>query len=165
VTAAPPVGSAENPVPRQGARVLLLDAAGRIMLVRGSDPARPGSRYWYTLGGGLDPGETVAEAGVRELFEEAGLRVAQAELGQVVWEETTDFPYDGAWYRQSQAFYLLRVDAWEVNVDGLAAGEEHYIHEHRWWSLADISNTDETIYPRDLTDILRAAGVGVTGGQ
>jgi 8-oxo-dGTP pyrophosphatase MutT (NUDIX family) len=124
-------------------------------LVRGSDPGRPGSRYWFTIGGGLDPGESVAEAAARELFEETGLRVDAADLGEPLFDDVTDFPYDGAWYRQRQAFYVLRVPAWEVPVDQISPEEEHYIHEHRWWSVAEIMAADERVYPLDLAARLR----------
>lgn len=157
---AAPVGSRENPVPREAGRVLLVDGAARILLVRGSDPGRPGSRYWFTVGGGLDPGESLAEGAARELFEETGLRVDPADLGEVVWRETTEFPYDGTWHRQRQVFYLLRVESWEVAVDALDPGEEHYIHEHRWWSTAELEVTTEKIYPLDLVALLREVGVG-----
>lgn len=150
-----PVGSRENPVPREAGRVLLLDAAGRVLLVRGSDPRRPGSRYWFTIGGGLDPGESVVQAAVRELYEETGLRVEPGDLGEPVRYEVVDFPYDGLWYRQRQAYFVLRVPAWEVPVDELSPDEQHFIHEHRWWSADEIATTVEQVYPLDLADMLR----------
>jgi 8-oxo-dGTP pyrophosphatase MutT (NUDIX family) len=156
---AAPVGSRENPVPREAGRVLLIDGANRILLVRGSDPGRPGSRYWFTVGGGLDPGESVAAGTARELLEETGLVVDPDDLGDVVWRETTDFPYDGSWHRQRQVYYLLRVPSWEVAADALDPGEEHYIHEHRWWSLDELEQTTEKIYPPDLATLLRDIGV------
>jgi 8-oxo-dGTP pyrophosphatase MutT (NUDIX family) len=155
VTLAAPVGSRENPVPREAGRVLLLDAADRVLLVRGSDPGRPGSRYWFTIGGGLDPGEGVAQAAARELYEETGLLVDAADLGAALFDDVTDFPYDGTWYRQRQAFFVLRVPAWEVPVDQISPDEEHYIHEHRWWSVAEIVAADEPVYPLDLAARLR----------
>ena len=142
-------------MPREAGRVLLLDAAGRVLLVRGSDPGRPGSRYWFTIGGGLDPGEGVAEAAARELFEETGLLVDAVDLGEPLFDDVTDFPYDGTWYRQRQAFFVLRVPAWEVPVDQISPEEEHYIHEHRWWSVADIVAADDPVYPLDLAARLR----------
>ena len=150
-----PVGSRENPVPREAGRVLLLDAAGRVLLVRGSDPGRPGSSYWFTIGGGLDSGESVAAAAARELFEETGLRVDAEDLGEPLVEDVTDFPYDGTWYRQRQAYFVLRVPAWDVPVDQISPEEEHYIHEHRWWSADEIVATDEPVYPPDLAATLR----------
>lgn len=150
-----PAGSREDPIPREAGRVLLLDAAGRVLLVRGSDPGRPGSRYWFTIGGGIDPGESMADAAARELFEETGLRVEPADLGEPIGHDVTDFPYAGAWYRQQQAFFVLRVPAWDVPADMISPGEEHYIHEHRWWSLDEIVATDERVYPLDLGATLR----------
>ncbi len=47
----------EELIPRRAARVLLLDGAGRVLLLRGFDPAMPEHRYWFTVGGGLDDGE------------------------------------------------------------------------------------------------------------
>ena len=135
--------------------MLLLDAAGRVLLVRGSDPGRPGSRYWFTIGGGVDPGESVAQAAARELYEETGLRVDPGDLGAPFRHEVTEFPYDGLWYRQRQAYFVLHVPAWEVPVEALSPDEEHYIHEHRWWSAEEIATTDEQVYPLDLADMLR----------
>ncbi|MDQ4039474.1 MAG: NUDIX domain-containing protein [Actinomycetota bacterium] len=44
--------------------------------------------WWYTPGGGVEPGESLRTAAVRELAEEIGLHVAQAEL-----EHFEDQPY------------------------------------------------------------------------
>ena len=143
------VGSAENPVPRRGARVLVVDGTGRLLLLRGNDPGRPGSRYWYTVGGGLLEGEDPAGAAVRELLEETGLRVSPGDL-EPLFADVTDFPYDGTWYRQSQTFYLLRVPAYEIPLDLTAAVDEHTIDEYRWWTAGELEITTEKVYPADL---------------
>ena len=73
------------------------------------------------------------------------------ELGDPVWHQMTDFPYDGRWYRQEQDFYVLRVDSWQVSIDGLDVEERRSIDEHRWWSLADlIATTARTSTRREL---------------
>lgn len=51
-----------------GVRVIATDAQGRLLLVKHS--YTPG---WYLPGGGVDAGETTAEAARRELSEEAGI--------------------------------------------------------------------------------------------
>ena len=47
---------------RRTARVLLIDDRDRILLFADSDPGVPGSRWWITPGGGIDPGESDASA-------------------------------------------------------------------------------------------------------
>ena len=108
---------------RRAARVVLVDHADRILLLRGCDPDRPGPRWWFTPGGGLNPGESTADGAVRELFEETGLRVTPGELGEPVWHQVTQFSFDNRQYRQEQDFYLVRVAEWQVDTAGFNAEE------------------------------------------
>ncbi|MEV4492733.1 NUDIX domain-containing protein [Micromonospora coxensis] len=143
--------------PRRAARVLLVDAGGRTLLFSGRDPARPDHRYWFTPGGGLDPGETPAEGAARELAEETGLRLDPAELGDPVGSETVEFPFDGVWYRQEQEFFLVRVASWEVDTAGFDAIERASVVGHRWWTPDELAATDERYYPPDLPALLTRA--------
>jgi 8-oxo-dGTP pyrophosphatase MutT (NUDIX family) len=140
---------------RRAARVVLVDGTGRTLLLRGGDPARPGLRWWFTPGGGLSDGETTAAGAARELFEETGLVVSPAELGDPIWRQVTRFSYNGREYRQDQDFYLLRVASWEVDTAGFDEEERRTIDAHRWWSIAELESTDETIYPEELAGLLR----------
>jgi 8-oxo-dGTP pyrophosphatase MutT (NUDIX family) len=147
-------------IDRRAARVLLVDAAGRALLLHGGDPARPGQRWWFTPGGGLHEGETTAQGAARELFEETGLRVSPSELGEPIWHQVTEFSYDSRQYRQDQDFFLLRVAEWQVDTAGMDADEQETITEHRWWSAAELDASDEQIFPEDLAALLRReAGV------
>ncbi|MEV6490611.1 NUDIX hydrolase [Actinoplanes sp. NPDC051633] len=140
---------------RRAARVVLVDGSGRALLLRGTDPARPSLRWWFTPGGGLSPGESPAEGAARELFEETGLRVPPADLGRPVWQQVTEFSYDGRDYRQDQEFFYLQVPSWEVSTAGMDAEEQRTIDGHRWWSAAELDATDETFYPLELASLLR----------
>jgi 8-oxo-dGTP pyrophosphatase MutT (NUDIX family) len=143
--------------PRQAARVLLLDGENRLLMFRGWDPARPEHRYWFTPGGGLGPDEEPAAGAARELAEETGLRVSPDELGKPVWREVTEFTFGGRWYRQDQQFFLLRIDAWEVDTAGFEAIERETIDGHRWWTMEELARTTERFYPADLPEVLRRA--------
>lgn len=145
-------------IDRRAARVLLVDAAGRTLLLHGGDPARPGQRWWFTPGGGLHDGETAVQGAARELFEETGLRVEPADLGEPIWHQVTEFSYAGRDYRQDQDFYLLRVAEWQVDTAGMDADEQETITEHRWWSAAEIEASDEQIFPEDVAALLRRQG-------
>ena len=141
-------------IARRAARVILLDATGRVLLLHGFDPARPEHGYWFTAGGGLDPGESPAEGAARELYEETGLAVAPADLGEPVHHEVIEFPFDGRWYRQEQEFFVTRVDAWEAVAVVRTADEERSIDGYRWWSAADLRASGDRYYPDDLPDLV-----------
>ncbi len=147
-------------IARPAVRVLLVDAADRLLLFQGEDPTRPGVRYWFTTGGGLDAGESPAQGAARELAEETGLVVEPAALGSPIWHQVTEFPFEGRWYRQDQDFFALRVDSWDVRVDGFDPVEQRSILGHRWWSLAELTSTAEKFYPDELLALLR----GMLGG-
>ncbi len=145
----------EEPVERHAARVLLVDAAGRILLLHGGDPSAPErGQWWFTPGGGREGDEGPAEAASRELAEETGLRVPASALGPVVHERTTEFTFVGAHYRQFEHYYLLRVDAHEVDTAGADAVVDPGVTGHRWWALADLRSTGEVVFPPELADLL-----------
>jgi 8-oxo-dGTP pyrophosphatase MutT (NUDIX family) len=57
----------------RGVRVLCV-SQGQLLLVLHHDPATD-RRYWVLPGGGREPGETLAAAAVREIYEETGVAV------------------------------------------------------------------------------------------
>jgi 8-oxo-dGTP pyrophosphatase MutT (NUDIX family) len=141
-------------VERTGARVLVVDDLGRVLLLRGSDPAVPDApTWWITPGGGADPGESAPEAARRELAEETGLVLD--ELGAPVWTRTAEFDFLGSRYRQAETFFLARVQAYEPDTSGWTEIERAAVHEVRWWDLAELERSGQTVYPSTLVPELR----------
>ena len=68
-------------VKRNTARVLPVDREGRVLLQLGRELHRRSDRFWLTIGGGAERGETLREAAAREMREEAGIDVDPAALG------------------------------------------------------------------------------------
>lgn len=64
---------------RQRAAVVIL-SAGRVLLIH---RLKHGQEYYIIPGGGVEPGETVEQAALREIREETGLEI---ELDGILWE-------------------------------------------------------------------------------
>lgn len=56
---------------KAGVGVIIVDDSGRVLLERRRD-----NGMWGLVGGGVDPGESVGQAAVREALEETGLSIA-----------------------------------------------------------------------------------------
>lgn len=146
----------EEPILRHAARVVLIDGAGRVLLLKWR--LQSGGHIWITPGGGLGAGESHREAALRELAEEVGLR--EVPLGPCVWLREHVFPWKGQAYRQRERFYLVRIDAHEVDRSGNDADELRVLEEFRWWKLAELEASSETFAPRQIALFLAPLVVG-----
>ncbi len=134
---------------RVAARVLVVDRDQAVLLFRGGDPARPeAGTWWFTPGGGVDPGESLADAARRELLEETGLAVE--DLGSVRFDRVVVFEFEGERFQQHEHFFAVRVDRFEPDVRGWTDVERRSMGESEWWTAAEIAASDETFYPEDL---------------
>ncbi len=144
-----------TPIWRPTARVLVVDPGERVLLFGYLDDA--GRRSWFTPGGGVQRGETVVEAAVRELAEETGLVRAAAQLGPVVATLVSRFPgYDGRPYLGAHSFFFLRVPRPEIVTDGQEEYERTFIIGHQWWTADELRSTSDGIFPPPiaLADLL-----------
>ena len=83
-----------------------------MLLLQARDPADAGKGHWWEIpGGGMDPGETSAEAARRELFEETG--IVEAEIGPCVWTQHARFRFAGWKFDQHEHVHV----AWTDRID------------------------------------------------
>lgn len=168
---------------RHAARVILLDPSDRVLLLHGCDVDQRERSWWFTVGGGLEAGESTRDAAVRELFEETGVTLAPTALVGPVFTRSATFDFFRETCRQEESFYLARYDERLVDAarddaargDALAtpdavghggraefsrAGwtqiEVDTIDELRWWALDDLAAAQEEIFPARLEELVRA---------
>jgi 8-oxo-dGTP pyrophosphatase MutT (NUDIX family) len=139
---------------RTAGRVLLLDAGGRVLLFEGTDPARPQETFWFTPGGGAEPGESCRRAAVREVAEETGLRLDPDDLVGPIWCRDTLFTFAGASVRAYEEFFVSSTDLDAPDMSGFSQLETDTVVGYRWWSEAELRESEAVVFPRELGGLL-----------
>lgn len=144
------------PVQRPSVRVLPVNLAGEVLLLLGRDPGRPDETYWLTIGGGVDPGESLTQCAVRELHEETGIHVDESQLVGPFLRASHAFSYAGRDYVSDSTFFAVSVGGVTTTLAGLDSEEVGNILEARWWDPADLV-PGMTSSDLDLPTVARAA--------
>jgi 8-oxo-dGTP pyrophosphatase MutT (NUDIX family) len=136
----------------------VLDPDGRVLLLgaRLVAPDRPPGDvlYWYTPGGGLEDGETLRQAAVRELAEEIGLVVDAGVLEGPVWLRRAVGPIAGVEFDSRETFFVLR-DVVHAVVPGQLTELELLADEpHRWWTVAELRRGGVKFEPACLAEVV-----------
>lgn len=123
---------------------------GKILLMK---HRKGDSEYWVLPGGGVEFGETLEEAGERELIEETGLKVRLTHLLFI----SESIPPDKHRHVQNFYFQAKRTGGSEV------LGEEPGLVGMQWHELEDLVHL--TIYPQVTHEMLDALRGGNTLGK
>jgi 8-oxo-dGTP pyrophosphatase MutT (NUDIX family) len=154
-----------GPRRRPSSRVLLLDPAGRVLLLRGSEPTRPGAHFWFTTGGGTEPGEDARAAGVREVTEETGLALEESVLRGPLWWRRSIFVFDGDTIEAEETYFAAAVPEFTPNGAGHTELERRTLSDARWCGPQDVRTLEaegERVYPPGLDALLAEAVALVT---
>ena len=140
---------------RPSSRLLVIDRNNRILLFRFAyhRGALAGQNYWATPGGALETGESFEDAARRELFEETGILTNC--VGQPVAEREFSLQLlDGEYVTAEERFFLIRVTDQALSRDYWTPLESEVMVDHRWWSVEELTSTNEVVYPETLVAIL-----------
>lgn len=140
---------------RAAARVIITDGDS-VLLLADTDPGLPGTRWWVTPGGGIDPGETVLAAAVREVTEETGLVMEPGRLLGPVATRTVVHGYSDQVLSQTESFFVLSVpEAFSPDPAGLTADELITLDGWAWHPIDALAAVPEPVWPADLAELVR----------
>lgn len=148
---------------RPAARVLCLDDADCLLLLHWRDPV-DGHRLWEPPGGGIEEGETAADAVRREWDEETGMA-----LPEMIPEPTRvarDTWWNGTRIVTDEYFFMGRLQPGGAPVPArLPETERSAYLGHAWVRWADLDSLDDPVEP-DLRPVLsRLAPAGPWAGM
>ena len=142
---------------RPTARVLLVNDKNEVFLIKTHfDPELGLEPRWLTPGGGVDEGETVQAAAVRELREETGLVLDEPALGEVFLQLSGEWHWaDGIHFQSyTDTIFFLRTNDFELDNSGWTPDEHRDVLEWRWWSVSDLLASGESVGPHGLAEEL-----------
>ncbi|WP_314252444.1 NUDIX domain-containing protein [Streptomyces kutzneri] len=145
----------ETTTHRPAVRVICLDAAQRLLLLRWRDPF-DGVMLWEPPGGGIEPGETPLIAARRELAEETGLDPAAVRDRSVPVHR--DIRWNGKRYAGPEDFFVARFteERPALSPAGLLPDERASFLEHAWVKWSDVNTLPDRIEPPSLMSVLAA---------
>ena len=107
---------------------------------------------------GVEHGETFADAAIRELREETGLREAQVS-GPISDRRFSLQLADGEHVFAIEQYFVVDAETDSISREGWTAEEIEVMAAHKWWSREELVTTTEIIYPDGLIEMLDEAGV------
>ncbi len=143
-------------------RILLINSDQELLLICADDPSTTSvdgtynGKFWFVIGGEIEPGESIMDTAVRELYEETGLNRDDVEFGPMVWFGEFEIVLSGKLTRLKQQFIVAHTTRTSITIENLTETEKNVIKEARWFNLDQINKSKEVIYPVVLKDYLPA---------
>lgn len=128
---------------------MLLDPEDRVLLFRYVAEGFP--PFWIMPGGECDQGEDYPDAARRELLEETGISADPHPI-EIVRE--AEYIYDGEPVKSIEHFFHHRASVALIDTSGHTELERQVMQEHRWFALGELREWSETIYPRDIAELI-----------
>jgi len=137
---------------RRAARIIVLDPEGRALMFRFDVAGRP--PFWVTAGGECEPGERFDEAARRELFEETGIT---ADPGEQITQIAPEFiTVEGEPVQADERYYVVHIAETQIDTANHTELEREVMTQHRWFTLSELRDWPEAIYPETIADLISA---------
>lgn len=111
--------------------------------------------FWTLPGGGLEDNESFEEGLKREIYEETGL--INFELKNCVLSRVVYLDIEKGRQAFYERYYLVKTNSEEIKTEGLTDYEINVIKEYKWWSIEEIKETKEVIFPIGLKTVIDKA--------
>lgn len=138
---------------RSSVKVILLNDNNEILLMCADDPNTTSTdgkyygRFWFLIGGEIEKDESIEDAAIREIYEETGIKKEEIELGPLVWFGEFDLNLSGTITRLKQKFIVAKTKKYNLSLTNLDDREKKVIKEIKWFTLEEIKNSKEIIFP------------------
>ncbi|MGY2374423.1 NUDIX hydrolase [Pseudomonas sp. SDO524_S393] len=140
---------------RKAARLLVISPSRKVLLFRfvHKNGALAGDNYWATPGGGLEAGETFHAAALRELREETGIQTTTV-TGPVAERNVALRLPDGEKVLAVEQYFVVHAQSESVSSAQWTTHETQVMAEHYWWSVQELKDTEEQVWPEGLVGML-----------
>ena len=81
-------------------------------------------RFWFMIGGEIEPNESLQAAAIREIFEETGISQSEITLGPVVWFGSVDLMIKGILTTIKQTFIVAHTRQETTSLANLTLSEQ-----------------------------------------
>jgi len=124
-----------------GVSSVCLNSKGQLLMVKDKGTLKFYGDYWKLPGGRVDLHENIADASVREIFEECGLNCNfKSILG---FRETLSHP--NVPMGRGDIFYITRVELKDLGEDSITMCERE-LYDAQWVNIDEISSSKDSKY-------------------